>query len=379
MESESSLQGYNSSENRTNEHFEFYHKVLNAPKFVVAPMVDGSDFCFRVLTRKYNAQLAYTPMLFAKLFHELAWYRKRWTYTSPEDRPLVMQFAACNEEDLERAGVLAQSHCDAIDLNLGCPQRCARQGGYGAFLADDTEKVYSMVRRLKAAVSIPVFCKIRVFPDEEKTLEFARTLEQCGCSLLVVHGRTKEQKGRGLPNWALVRKIKEALSIPVIANGGVNEFEQIAECLEATQCDGVMLATALLKNPCLFAGRPVHPCDIMVEYLDICRQHIKPASLTAIRSHTFEVLEDVFVEYPQFRREFDEKSREQAKLEDTIEVLAEFFRSKKLYMESHPKGMNVTNGEITDDEITLITDPNSNDIIVLPCDSTPTEESELKT
>jgi tRNA-dihydrouridine synthase len=87
-----------------------------------------------------------------------------------------------------------QDHCDYVDLNLGCPQRIAKKGFYGAFLMDNLDLVEKLVIRTATALKVPVSCKIRLFPDPEKTLAYARMLERAGCSLLAVHGRTRDMK-----------------------------------------------------------------------------------------------------------------------------------------------------------------------------------------
>ena len=104
-----------------------------------------------------------------------------------------------------------EKECDAICINLGCPQNIAKRGNYGAFLADSQwELIHSLIQSLHKNLSIPVICKIRVFDDREKTIRYAKMIESAGCQLLTVHGRTKEQKGHfmGLADWTLIRDIK---------------------------------------------------------------------------------------------------------------------------------------------------------------------------
>jgi hypothetical protein len=102
-----------------------------------------------------------------------------------------------------------QDDCDYVDLNLGCPQRIAKKGFYGAYLMDDLDLVARMVARAAAALRVPVSCKIRLFPDLQQTIAYARILEASGCSLLGVHGRTREMK---------VRRVVCALGQPMAAD-----------------------------------------------------------------------------------------------------------------------------------------------------------------
>ena len=178
--------------------WEFFRK-MGSPKFHVAPMVDQSELAYRMLCRKYGATCAYTPMLHGRLFVEGEKYRKEHFTTCPEDRPLLTQFCAHDPEVLLTAARYVEKDCDGVDINLGCPQRIAKRGNYGAFLMEDLDVVRDMVRKLATELSIPVTCKIRVFPQEEpngkeKTLQYAKMLQDAGCSLLAVHGRTRDQK-----------------------------------------------------------------------------------------------------------------------------------------------------------------------------------------
>lgn len=157
--------------------------------------------------------------------------------------------------------------------------------------------VRSIVEMLSQNLSIPVTVKIRVFPDAQETLEFADMLQAAGCDLLTVHGRTKEMNKTAVRevDWDIIRRIKERLTIPVIANGGLETHEDIARCLEATGCDGVMSSEGLLENPALFAdinnspGVDISYIDLALQYLD-CAAEYPPASEKIIRAHLFKIL-----------------------------------------------------------------------------------------
>jgi tRNA-dihydrouridine synthase 1 len=183
-------------------------------RFVVAPMVGVSDLPFRVLCRRHGADLCYTPMLYARKYIDEPSYREESFQTCAADRPLVVQFAANNAQDLLQAGLLLQDQCDAIDINLGCPQREARSMRYGAYLLDeeDRECVLEMVRVASAGLRVPVFCKIRLLETLEETIRLALQLENAGCKLLCVHGRTRgspEARRAGPADLAQIWAVKE--------------------------------------------------------------------------------------------------------------------------------------------------------------------------
>jgi len=176
------------------------------------------------------------------------------------------------------------------------------RGNYGSFLMSQPEIVYQLVSILHRCLKVPVFCKMRIFSDIEKTIKFAKMLQEAGCQLLTVHGRTKEQKGhqQGLANWSFIRRIKEELHIPIIANGNIRCFEDVERCMLETKADGVMSAETILENPALFSGKIVDSFDISHEYLDIC-ETMHTTKFKYIRIHLLQMLKAGFDKYPDLR------------------------------------------------------------------------------
>eukprot|EP00667_Euglena_gracilis_P010084 EG_transcript_10255 len=240
------------SRNGQPDGFAFFRSI-GSPKYCAAPMVNQSELAFRLLCRHHGATLAYTPMFLAPRFAAEPRYREMVFQTCPEDRPLIVQFAGHDAAALVQAALRVQDACDAVDLNLGCPQDIAFQGRYGAALMDSWDELHTLVRALVSALRVPVCCKVRVYPDAARTVEFARMLRSAGCSLLAVHGRTVAQKGSGLACWETIRQVVEAVDIPVLANGNLRHWADVGDCLRATGAAGVMSAETLLANPALFA------------------------------------------------------------------------------------------------------------------------------
>lgn len=156
---------------------------------------------------------------------------------------------------------MLQAHCDYIDFNLGCPQRIAKRGFYGAFLMDDLKLVQKLVISAVENLSVPISCKIRLFPDLNKTLEYAKMLEASGCSLLAVHGRTREMKDTSAhrADWDAIKAVRAAVRIPVLANGDVRTIHDAQRLMQYTGADGVMSAEPLLVDPALFDDKRLEP------------------------------------------------------------------------------------------------------------------------
>ncbi|CAE7252591.1 Dus1l [Symbiodinium sp. KB8] len=276
----------------------FYEEVLGSPRYFAAPMVKQSDLAFRLMARKWGAQCCYTPMLKSQHFlqgndEEMAEFA---TVAGLADRPLVVQICGRCPEILSKMALLLHSLApggfDALDLNLGCPMENAEVEGYGSFMIEDESGVHnacSCVQALVAVQPLPVFCKIRILPSVQDTLRLAKRLQDAGCSLLTVHGRVRAAKGSGAVDLEAIAAVRAAVSIPVVANGGVRTREEADRMLQKTGCHGVMVGTALLINPRLFAEPPYErhtigrAISVALEYLQFAELH--PPRPIVLRKH----------------------------------------------------------------------------------------------
>ncbi|KAF5027253.1 hypothetical protein F66182_669 [Fusarium sp. NRRL 66182] len=260
-------------------HGRAFYESIGSPKFIVAPMVDQSEFAWRMLTRSFispteqSSLLAYTPMLHARLFSQDEKYRKAhfqavrgdsetpWLDGNPSiDRPLFVQFCANDPDALLSAAKQVAPYCDAVDLNFGCPQGIARKGRYGAFLQEDQDLIFRLINILHKELDVPVTAKIRILETKEKTLAYAQNVLKAGASILTVHGRRREQKGHltGLADWKMIRFLRDSLpkETVIFANGNILQEVDIEKCLEATGADGVMSAEGNLSDPAIFTKPP---------------------------------------------------------------------------------------------------------------------------
>ncbi len=229
--------------------------------------------------------LAYTPMLHARMFIETVKFRDhhfqptRSGLTTPAnknldgpssdlyldghpkiDRPLFVQFCANSPDELLEAARYVEPYCDAVDLNLGCPQGIARRGNYGAFLQEDWDLIYKLINKLHLNLDVPVTAKMRILESKEKTLEYAQMILSAGASVITVHGRQRDQKGHktGLADWSVLRYLRANLppDTVIFANGNILRHGDIHRCLKETGADGVMSAEGNLYDPTIFAKPP---------------------------------------------------------------------------------------------------------------------------
>jgi tRNA-dihydrouridine synthase 1 len=219
-------------------------------------------------------------MLHARLFRETARFRDGyfqptrsslvskekssdppWLDGNPAlDRPLFVQFCANKPEDLLDAAQYVAPYCDAVDLNLGCPQGIARSGHYGSFLQEDWDTIYKMINKLHNELTVPVTAKMRILDTREKTLDYAKMILSAGASILTVHGRRREQKGHntGIADWSVIRYLRDNLppETVIFANGNILNSGDLEASLAATGADGVMSAEGNLSDPTIFAAPP---------------------------------------------------------------------------------------------------------------------------
>lgn len=236
-------------------------------------------------------------------------HRKKVFNTCENEGPLIAQFCGIDPEEVLLAAKLIQNECDAVDINFGCPQLCARKGGYGAFLLDYPEKIVSLISHLHQNLEVPVTCKMRLLPSLEETISLAIKMQDNGCQMLAVHGRTRDQKGKPPPpaNWDAIREIKRYLRIPLVANGGISNYNDAEECLKYTGADSVMSGYGLLQNPTLFSNRSLEgkifeKIELAKEYLEITKLY--PAERKSVDLHLYPLLKECFDKYPEYQKKF---------------------------------------------------------------------------
>lgn len=247
---------------------------------VIAPMVDQSDYPYRLLCRRYGSNVGFTPMIHSRLMVNSPDYRARFLPTAQHenDRPLIAQLCGHEPEILEQAAKLLSPFVDGIDLNCGCPQAIAKRGFYGAFLLEDEDILLKCVRHMVKTISKPVSVKVRLLPgDPQNSIDLYQKLVDSGIHLLTVHGRTRHQNKcrTGAADWDMIRRVVDLFGhrIPIFANGSISSLEDVRKCFEHTGVDGVMSSEALLEYPALFQEAKIGRIQLAKEYLQLAKQY----------------------------------------------------------------------------------------------------------
>lgn len=238
-------------------------------------MVRQSELAFRTLARRHNFPLAFTPMIPAVAYSMFTEEERQNNFDLGDDESLLVAQLCGHDPStmiVAAKALLATGRVDAIDINLGCPQQCAKRGGYGAFLLerDQWPTVDRLIRSMVDAGVSPLWCKIRLLENHMMTMEFLLMLKKAGISLVTIHGRKREQRSCERADWASIRRVVDDLKclerlerlddagvgdrrrLFVLSNGSVSSVEAAIECERMTECDGIMVAEGLLENPWKF-------------------------------------------------------------------------------------------------------------------------------
>ncbi|MDF2530924.1 MAG: TIM-barrel protein nifR3 family, partial [Clostridia bacterium] len=210
----------------------------------LAPMAGVTDMAYRAICKQFGCGLTYTEMVSAKGMYYKSENTRELMALAPEEQPAAIQIFGSDADIL--AGIAAEvqaAGADIIDINMGCPTPKIVKNGDGSALMLKPELVAQIVKKVAAAVTVPVTVKIRKGWDEHhiNAVEIAQVAEQNGAKAVTVHGRTREQFYSGQADWEIIKKVKQAVRIPVIGNGDVVSPETAEKMLELTGCDGIMI------------------------------------------------------------------------------------------------------------------------------------------
>ena len=227
---------------------------LQNPLFL-APMAGVTDWAFRTVCARLGADVTVTEMVSSRA---LVYQDQKSAKLLRKNEGSVCgaQIFGNDPEIMAQAAVLALeiSGCDFLDINMGCPMPKVANSGDGCGLMRTPELAGEIVKAVAKAVNVPVTVKCRLGWDKGSinVLDFTKRMEDCGAAMIAVHGRTRSMLYSGTADWDMIHKVKEQLSIPVIANGDITDGDAAVRCLKRTGADGLMIGRSVFGDPWIF-------------------------------------------------------------------------------------------------------------------------------
>lgn len=224
-------------------------------RLILGPMAGITDLPFRLLCKEQGANLLYTEMISAKGIYYNNKNTEKLLQIDKNEHPITVQLFGSEPELMASiAAKICNRDFDILDINMGCPVPKVVNNGEGCALMKDIELSAKIIKSVSSEISKPVTVKIRKGFDDNtiNAVEFAKMAQENGAKAVAVHGRTRKQYYSGKADWNIIKQVKEAVNIPVIASGDIFTPEDAARCLKETNCDGLMIARGARGKPWIF-------------------------------------------------------------------------------------------------------------------------------
>ncbi len=221
---------------------------------LLAPMAGITDLPFRKIAKKQGASLVYTEMVSSKAIFHNDEKTKKLLNMQGEERPIAVQIFGSDVESMVYAAKYVEPLADIIDINMGCPAPKVVKNGDGSKLLLNLDLAEEIVKEVVENVNKPVTVKMRKGWNNSNivAVEAAKRFEKAGASAITIHGRTREEYYSGSCDLEIIKRVKEAVSIPVIGNGDIKDVSSAIKMFEYTGVDGIMIGRATLGNPWIF-------------------------------------------------------------------------------------------------------------------------------